>query len=96
MFMNRILVSAVLAAGMIGAVATPLSSVAQVEVKPTFSPPALRYEPVPELRGGYDWSPGHWQWEGNRYVWGAGDWQLDRPGLVYQQPALQSAIVRDK
>ena len=87
MFMKRILESALLAAGMIGAVATPLSSVAQVEVQLNFAPPAIRYEAVPEPLGGYDWSPGHWQWDGHRYVWAAGDRQAARPGYVHQQPA---------
>ena len=87
MFMKRVLVSALLAAGMIGAVATPLSSVAQVEIQLNFGPPAARYEAVPEPRGGYVWSNGHWQHNGSAHVWAPGDWQAARPGYVYQQPA---------
>ncbi len=31
--------------------------------------PAPRYEPEPHRRHGYVWEPGHWHWEGRRYVW---------------------------
>jgi hypothetical protein len=87
MFMKKVLVSALMAAGMIGAVATPLSSMAQVEVYLNFGPPAARYEVVPAPRSGYVWSNGHYQSDGSTYVWTAGDWQAARPGYVYQQPA---------
>ena len=87
MFMKKVLVSAILAAGMIGAVATPLTSLAQVEVQLNFGPPAARYEVVPAPREGYVWSRGNYQWDGNTHVWAAGDWQAARPGFVYQQPA---------
>ena len=90
MFMKKVLVSALLAAGMIGAVATPLSSIAQVVIEVielNYGPPAARYEVVPEPRSGYVWSNGHWQHDGNVHVWTAGDWQAARPGYVYQQPA---------
>ena len=86
MFTKKILLTALLAAGMIGAVATPLSSVAQVEVQLNFAPPAARYEVVPPQRSGHVWSPGHWQWRGNTHVWVAGNWQQSRPGYVYYAP----------
>ena len=50
MFMKKVLVSALFAAGMIGALAAPLSSVAQVEIQLNFAPPVVRYEAVPAPR----------------------------------------------
>jgi len=78
MFTKKILVSALCAMGMIGAVTTPLTSVAQVGIQLNFGPPPPRYEVIPEPRSGYVWSGGHWQWSGNRHVWIAGNWQAER------------------
>ena len=86
MFTRKVLVSALFAAGTIGAVATPLSSVAQVVLYLNTAPPAVRYEAVPVPRSGYVYSNGHWQHDGGQYVWSAGDWQAARPGYTYSQP----------
>ena len=88
MFVKKVLVSALFAAGMIGAVATPLPSVAAVDINLNFGPPAARYEAVPEPRRGYVWSPGYWQWSSNRsrHYWVAGSWQRARPGYAYHAP----------
>ena len=88
MFMKKVLVSALFAAGMIGAVATPLSSVAAVEIQLNFGPPANRYEAVPAPRRGYVWAPGHWQWNAkrHRHFWTAGYWERSRPGYAFQRP----------
>jgi hypothetical protein len=88
MFVKKVLVSALLAAGMIGAVATPLSSVAAVEIQLNFAPPPDRYERVPAPRRGYVWAPGHWQWNAqrNRHYWTAGNWERARPGYAFQRP----------
>lgn len=88
MFMRKVLVSALFAAGMIGAVATPLPSVAAVDVQLNFGPPAARYEAVPAPRHGYVWSAGHWEWRGNskHHTWVAGSWQRERPGYAYRAP----------
>ena len=89
MFMKKVLVSALFAVGMIGAVATPLPSAAAVDVQLNFGPPAPRYERVPDSRRGYVWAPGYWNWNGNRnkHVWVAGHWIRARPGYAYQAPA---------
>lgn len=50
-------------------------------------PPPLPYGPVPEPRAevvpgpraGYYWEPGHWHWNGNRYVWVDGHWIAGGP-----------------
>lgn len=86
MFTKKVLVSALCAVGMIGAVATPLTSFAQVEIQLNYAPPAPRYEVIPAARPGYVWSGGHWQWQRDRHVWVAGNWQAARPGYAYYQP----------
>lgn len=86
MFTKKVLVSALFAAGMIGAVTTPLTSLAQAVIYIKEAPPAVRYEAVPAAREGYVWSGGHWQYNNNQYVWSNGDWQAARPGYVYRQP----------
>ena len=86
MFTKRVLVSVLFAAGVIGAVATPLTSVAQVGVYLNIAPPVIRYEAVPAPRSGYVWSNGYWQYNGSQHVWVDGDWQSARPGYTYSQP----------
>ena len=86
MLTKRVLVSALIAAGAIGAVATPLSSVAEITLYVNTPPPAVRYEPVPDPRPGYVWSNGHWRHDGSQHVWSAGEWQAARPGYSYVQP----------
>ena len=87
MLMKKVLVSALFAAGMIGAVATPLPSVAAVGVFVNIGPPPARSERVPEPRRGYVWSPGYWNWQGNKHkkhVWVKGSWLRERQGYSYQ------------
>ena len=84
MLMKKVLVSALFAAGMIGAVATPLPGVAAVGVYVNVGPPANRHEVVPAQRRGYVWSPGYWAWRGNRHVWVKGVSIRERAGYSYQ------------
>src|SRR5512132_4218014 len=88
MFMKKVLVSALFAAGMIGAGVTPLSSAADVAVQLNVAPPALRYEAVPVARRGYVWAPGYWQWNAgaSRHDWAVGHWVQARPGYAYRSP----------
>jgi hypothetical protein len=83
MSVKKALVSAFLAAGMIGAVATPLTSVA-AELYINVAPPALRYEAVPDQRAGYVWAPGYWNYQENNHVWVPGTSYPAREGYVYQ------------
>jgi hypothetical protein len=83
MLVKKVLVSVLFAAGMIGALATPLPSLA-VEVYVNVAPPALRYESVPEQRAGYIWAPGYWNYQDNNHVWVAGTSVQAREGYVYQ------------
>jgi hypothetical protein len=50
------------------------------------APPPPRYERVPHPRPGYVWSPGYWDWRGNRHEWVAGYWIAERPGYAYYEP----------
>ncbi|CDG82634.1 YXWGXW repeat-containing protein [Janthinobacterium agaricidamnosum] len=50
------------------------------------APPPPRFEPTPELRPGYFWAPGHWEWRGRRYDWNPGVWIVERPGYFYSPP----------
>ena len=36
--------------------------------------PPPRAEVVPPPRSGYYWEPGHWHWNGHRYIWIDGRW----------------------
>ena len=52
----------------------------------TVAPPPPRYEPIPAPRPGFIWSPGYWDWRGNRHIWISGGWVASRPGYVYTEP----------
>lgn len=90
MFVKKVLISALFAAGMIGAMATPLPSEAasNVVIQVDRAPPQPRREAVPKPRRGYVWAPGHWRWNKsrNRHVWVAGTWVKARPGYAYRAP----------
>jgi hypothetical protein len=41
--------------------------------------PPPQYEPMPPPRRGHYWEPGHWHWNGHRYIWLNGHWAGGRP-----------------
>jgi hypothetical protein len=84
MLVKKVLVSALLAAGMIGAAALPLPSMAAVDIMLNFGPPAVQYEAVPVARPGYVWSPGYYDYRDNNHVWVRGESIRDRDGYTYQ------------
>jgi hypothetical protein len=51
------------------------------------APPPPRWERTPRPRHGYIWSPGHWEWQGNRHAWVTGIWIEARPGYAYAAPS---------
>ena len=65
----------------------PLSSSAQtgLSVFINTEPPAPRYEAIPAPRTGQVWVPGFWNWENNRHVWVAGQWETQRSGYQSQR-----------
>ncbi len=84
MKIRNVLVSALLAAGIIGAVATPSVAIAAGGVYVNVGPPPERVEVVPQLRRGYVWAPGYWNWRGHRHVWVKGHAVRAREGYAYQ------------
>jgi WXXGXW repeat (2 copies) len=50
------------------------------------APPEVRIDQPTEVRTGYQWVPGYWDWRGRRHVWVAGTWVRERPGYVYVAP----------
>ena len=84
MFSKKVLVSVMLAAGLLGSAAAPLPALAAVDVYVRSAPPPPREERVPAARRGYAWQPGYWNWRGNRHVWTKGTWVRERKGYVYR------------
>lgn len=41
--------------------------------------PGPQSEAVPPPRAGAIWEPGHWHWNGERYVWLRGQWSIGGP-----------------
>ena len=86
MFTKKLVVTALFAAGLLGATAVPLAPVASADVVVKVAPPAPRAERTPAPRKGYVWSPGHYKWNGKRHVWVAGSWHKERRGYAYSPP----------
>ncbi len=85
MFSKKILLSAMFAAGILGApVVAPLPAMAAVDVFVNTAPPPPRQERVPAARRGYVWAPGFWNWQGRRHVWVNGHWERERRGYAYR------------
>ena len=53
------------------------------------APPAPIYEVAPGPRAGYIWTPGHYEWRGDRYEWTTGRWLETRPGWAWQEARWQ-------
>lgn len=48
---------------------------------PTSPPPPLQIEPV-QVRSGFVWIGGHWEWRGG-WTWRRGHWERERPGHIW-------------
>ncbi len=89
MIIRKTILSLLLAAVTLGAVAIPAISEAHADIRVYVAPPPLRYEVVPQPRYGYVWTPGYWDWRhhhrhGYRHVWIDGYWVTERRGYYYQ------------
>jgi hypothetical protein len=84
MFTKKILISVLIAAATIGAIAIPLPGFAAVGVYLNIGPPPPPVEVMPPPRFGYVWVPGYWDWRSHRHVWMQGHWLRERPGYMYQ------------
>jgi len=83
--MKRTAFAALLAIG--AAFAAPASFAASnVNVFIGAAPPPPLVERIPAPRVGYEWAPGHWEWNGRRHQWATGYWVTARPGYAYQAP----------
>jgi hypothetical protein len=80
----------ILIAGLVAAsfASVPLASVAQQRtIIIREAPPPPREEVQPQMRRGYVWAPGHWEWRRGKHVWVPGHqvrarrghhWEADR------------------
>jgi len=63
---------------------------AMAQPPPPAGPPPMRYEAVPAPRGErFVWEPGHWHWNGARYVWFGGRYVERRLGRARNIPAVR-------
>ncbi|MEO8279782.1 MAG: hypothetical protein ABI564_08830 [Ideonella sp.] len=64
------------------------SSVAGVnaQIAINVGPPPMRQELRPTPRRGMVWTPGFWNWQGNRHVWVQGHWVRERVGYRWVEP----------
>lgn len=77
---KKILIATVIATSF---ASVPLASMARTIVIRE-APPPPRDEPVPQLRRGYVWAPGHWEWRHGKHVWVAGHQVRARRGHHWQ------------
>jgi hypothetical protein len=86
---SRLILAALVAVG--ATALTPLPSQARTDVQLFIgaAPPAPLYERAPAVRRGYVWSPGYWDWRGQRHQWVPGTYIVERPGYVYAPPVWQ-------
>jgi hypothetical protein len=82
--LKKILIASLIATSF---AAVPLTSFAQRTIVIREAPPPPREEAQPQLRRGYVWVPGHWEWRHGKHVWVAGHqvrarrghhWEADR------------------
>ena len=67
----------------------PAVSSAAVNIDIDVAPPAPRVEVVPELRHGYVWAPGFWEWRGHEHVWVPGHFIRERRGYHWVPDAWE-------
>ena len=84
MLTKKLLVSALLAAGTIGAAATPLASAATTHFELSYGAP-VRHAYDGGHRPGYVWVPGYRTWDGYRRAWVPGHWERARGYRGYAQ-----------
>ena len=88
----RILMSAVtLVVGSLG-IATMANAARVVDVEIGVAPPAPAETTVvvtPEVRQGFIYEPGHYGWDGQRYVWIEGEYIPNREGHRWEHYTLE-------
>ncbi len=59
---------------------------AEAQGYPPLPPPQFERPPPPPPSQGYVWQPGHWRWNGYRYVWFGGRYVPAGPGYRHFVP----------
>jgi len=76
MLTRKLLITALLAAGTVGAAGMPLTSAADARIEFGYGAPVQHgYEYGGAPRSGYVWVPGHRRWDGHGRVWVPGHWE---------------------
>ena len=60
-----------------------------VEIDAAPPPPPFALEADPPPRPGYIVEPGHYEWDGQRYVWHEHRYVKDREGHRYEPPVIE-------
>jgi hypothetical protein len=55
-----------------------------IQAGPAVAPPPPPPEPALEVRPGFVWVPGNYEWRDTRYVWVGGRWEPGRPAERWQ------------
>src|ERR1700743_98151 len=74
--LSPLVLPAISAIMLVGAVARAFSAVVDIEV----APPAPRVVEAPPPRPGFVYAPGYWRWDGHRHVWVDGHFIRERHG----------------
>jgi hypothetical protein len=95
--MNRKVLSAALAAALLGLAGAPALAAKEAKAaktarsaadKPTIvpvAPPSGTWEATPPPAEGWLWSAGYHAWRDGRFVWQPGEWIALKPGHEYRQ-----------
>jgi hypothetical protein len=70
-----------LAAGLLGTATVGIAAPVEIEIRT--APPADRVEVVPAPRPGFVFEKGHYQYDGEKYVWQEGQFFKEREGQKY-------------
>jgi hypothetical protein len=86
---NKLILAGLAAGAMMGLTTVHAAPAIVAQGGPTVyvqsAPPAPLIEPAPAPRAGFVWTPGHYEWRGDRYVWMNGRWIDERPGMQWQE-----------
>ena len=77
MYLRNLLLACALGGAAFGAAVAPAAAQVYGGIYVQTAPPAPVYEAVPAAPGpGYYWVAGYWRWNGYRYVWARGHYEV--------------------
>ena len=79
--------TAALAVGLMGTASIAAAAISEIEIRT--APPPPRVEVVPVPREGFIYEPGHYSYDGEKYVWADGRFIQQREGRTYTPYALE-------